>query len=248
MRPPSHLFAALLLVSPPAVLAQASPPTASLAKTLRDNAAPAHRVTAANLLGESEDPEALAPLCAGLGDERPEVRVAVAGALAKLGEPEAVGCLEARAEEPDAAVKAAQASALATLRGLVARPHTVYVKLGELRDDKGALSPELRKAVEARMRRRLFQVGALVAPAKETDAEARAVLKKQKLKALGLLPKVEAPAPGQLKLLVVITKYPGNQAIQGQATVEASEGEAWEQVAAMSGPIVDEALGSAKTK
>ncbi|MFY0580375.1 HEAT repeat domain-containing protein [Cystobacter fuscus] len=139
------------------MLAQADAQTASLAKTLKQGPVVAHRVQAARLLGESDDPEAMPPLCAGLADESPEVRAAAASALEKLAEPGAVVCLEARKEETDPQVQAALTSALKSLRALQARPARLYVMLAPLKDTTGTLSPELVKLTEARLRRALFQ-------------------------------------------------------------------------------------------
>ncbi len=248
MRSPSYLLAALLLAFPTAVLAQAHPQTASLAKTVRKGALPASRITAAGLLGDSDDPEALAPLCDALGDDSGEVRAAAARALGKLGEPGGVGCLEARQAEADEAVKAAQASALASLQALQARHPKVYVKLGEVKDATGSLSPELMKYAEARLRRRLLQVGAALAPEKEAEAEARAVLKKQKWVGYWLQPTIQAGPPGGLKVVVMVVSYPGKQKLTGNATVQAADADPEELLAALLPQAIDEAVATFKTK
>ncbi|ATB42579.1 PBS lyase HEAT repeat-like domain protein [Cystobacter fuscus] len=211
MRFSSHLVALLLLAFPPSVLAQADAQTSSLAKTLKQGAVVAHRVQAARLLGESDDPEAMPPLCAGLADESPEVRAAVASALEKLAEPGAVGCLEARKGEPDPQVQAALTSALKALRALQARPARLYVRLMPLEDKTGALSPELVKL---------------------TEAQARDVLRKRKLSGYRLVPEVRPGPTGGLTLAVLCLRYPGKQLL-GSVDVQGSEGESGELLAAL---------------
>ncbi|MFY0529254.1 HEAT repeat domain-containing protein [Archangium gephyra] len=245
MRSPSHLVTLLLLVCPATVLAQTHPETASLARRLKQGAEPGHRVQAARVLGESEDPEALPPLCAALEDPSGEVRAAAAGALEKLGELGGVECLEARKDEPDAAAKAARSSALKSLRELKARAPKFYVMLGEVKDTTGTLPPELVKATEARMRRKLTQMGAWLAPAKEGEAAAKAVLRKHKLQGYRLVAEIR-PGPSEgLTLSVMWQQYPGNRLL-GSAQVEASGGEPYELLAALAPGAVEEAVGSFK--
>lgn len=246
MRSPSHLVTLLLLVCPATVLAQTTPETASLARRLKEGAEPGHRVQAARVLGESEDPEALAPLCAGLEDPSGEVRAAAAGALEKLGELEGVACLEARKDEPDEAAKAARDSALKSLRALKARPPKFYVLLAEVKDTTGTLPPELVKATEARMRRKLTQVGAWLAPEKEGEAAAKAVLRKHKLQGYRLVAEIR-PGPSEgLTLSVMWLRYPGKKQLLGTARVEASGGEPYELLAALAPGAVEEAVDSFK--
>ena len=63
MRPSSPLVTLVLLALPATVLAQTNPQTASLSRTLKQGAEPQPRAQAARVLGESDDPEALQPLC-----------------------------------------------------------------------------------------------------------------------------------------------------------------------------------------
>jgi hypothetical protein len=245
MRSPSHLVTLLLLVCPATVLAQSNPETASLARRLKQGAESGHRVQAARVLGESEDPEALAPLCAALEDPTGEVRAAAAGALEKLGEPGGVECLEARKDEPDEAAKAARDSALKSLRALKTRAPKFYVMLSEVKDTTGTLPPELVKATEARMRRKLTQMGAWLAPEKEGEAAAKAVLRKHKLQGYRLVAEIR-PGPSEgLKLSVMWLRYPGKQLL-GSAQVEASGGEPYELLAALAPGAVEEVVESFK--
>ncbi len=248
MRSPSHLVTLLLLVCPATVLAQTDPQTASLARRLKQGAEPQHRVQAAQLLGESEDPEALPPLCAGLQDPEGEVRAAAAQALEKLEELGAVECLEARKDEPDEAARAAVASALGHLRGLKARPPKLYVLLGEVKDATGTLSPELVKATEARLRRKLTQRGAWLAPEKEGEAAAKEVLRKHKLQGYRLTAEIRPEASGGLKLSVLCTRYPGKQQMLGSIEVQASGAEPYELLWALAPEAIEEVADSLKWK
>ncbi|MCY1081173.1 HEAT repeat domain-containing protein [Archangium lansingense] len=248
MRSPSHLVTLLLLVCPATVLAQTDPETASLARRLKQGAEPSHRVQAARVLGASEDPEALQPLCAGLQDESGEVRAAAAGALEKLGELGGVECLEARKDEPDPAAKAAVESALGHLRRLKARPPKLYVMVGEVKDTTGTLSPELVKATEARLRRKLVQEGAWLAPEKESEAAAKGVLRKKKLKGYRLMTEIRPGPSGGLKLSVMCLNYPGKPNLLGTVEVQASGGEPYELLRALAPGAIDELAESFKWK
>jgi hypothetical protein len=249
MRSSSYLrlpVAALLLALPTVVLAQADPQTASLARTLKQGVAPAHRVQAARVLGDSEDPQAVEPLCGALTDESAEVRTAAAGALRTLGEPAALACLKARKEEEPAA-EAARSQAVTALEELQARPPRVYVMLGEVKDTTGGLSPELMKLTEARLRRKLFQVGALLAPAGESEAAAKAVLARHKLPGYRLLTEVRPGPAGGLKVSVMCLRYPGKQLL-GNVEVQAADAEPGDLLAALIPRAIDETVASYKWK
>jgi len=247
MRPSSHLVAALLLAIPTTVLAQTDAQTASLARTLKQGALAAHRVQAARVLGDSEDPEALGPLCAGLADETPEVRAAAARALETLGEPGALACLEARKDEQDPSVQKALASAVSATKALLARPARLYVMLGEVKDTTGTLSPELVKLTEARLRRKLFQVGAELAPAKQSEAEAKALLAKRKLPGYRLLTEIRPGTSGGLKLSVMCMRYPGKQLL-GNVEVQGADAEPGDLLAALVPQAIEETAVSHKWK
>lgn len=247
MRSPSHLVALCLLALPVTVLAQTDAQTASLARRLKQGAEPAHRVQAARVLGESEDPEALGPLCAGLQDESAEVRAAAAEGLEKLGELGGLECLEAHKDEPDAAARSARDSALRSLRALKARPPRLYVMFAGLKDTTGTVPPELVKLTEARLRRKLVQSGAWLAPEKESEAAAKGVLKKQKIPGYRLVGEIRPGPSGGLKLSVMCLRYPGKQLL-GNVEVQASGGEPGELLAALAPRAVEEAAESFRWK
>jgi hypothetical protein len=243
MRSPSHLVAFFLVVLPITVVAQTNPQTASLGRLLRKGAESPQRLQAARVLGESEDPEALQPLCEGLQDSSGEVRAAAAEALGKLGEVGGVECLEARKEEPDETARAAMTAALKTLRELKARPPRLYVRLSGVKDTTGTVPPEWVKATEARMRRKLTQLDARLAPEKESEAEAREVLRKEKLQGYRLVGEIRPGPGGGLKLSVMCLRYPGKQLL-GNVEVQASGAEQGEMLEALAPRAIEEAASS----
>lgn len=243
MRSPSHLVAFCLLALPATVLGQADPQTASLSRTLTKGAEPQHRLQAARVLGESEDPEALKPLCEGLKDPSGEVRAAVAEALGTLGEVGGLECLEARKDETDEAAKAANAAALRKLEALKARAPRAYVVFAGVKDTTGTVSPEWVAATEARMRRKLTQQGVLLAPEKETEKAAKGVLARHKLQGYRLVAEIRPGAEGGLKVTVMGVRYPGKQLI-GTVSVQASGAEQGELLVALAPEAIEEAASS----
>ncbi|HEX8826184.1 MAG TPA: HEAT repeat domain-containing protein [Archangium sp.] len=243
MRSPSHLVACCLLVLPTTILAQADPQTASLSRTLVKGAEPHHRVQAARVLGDSEDPEALKPLCEGLKDPSGEVRAAAAEALGTLGEVGGLECLVARKEEADPAAKAATEAALGKLEALKARAPRLYVLFTGVKDTTGTVSPEWVASTEARMRRKLAQMGALLAPEKEAEKAAKGVLATHKLQGYRLLTEIRPGPQGGLKLSVMGLRYPGKQLI-GAVEVQASGAEPGELLTALAPQAIEEAASS----
>jgi bacterioferritin-associated ferredoxin len=218
MRSPSSLVALLLLLPPGAVLAQVDSRTASLSKQLGQGQEPRLRAQAAQGLGSSDDPEAVKPLCNGLKDPSEQVRAAAAQALGKLKEMAGLECLKARKGETDAAAQAAIKASMQALQELKERTPRVYVQFGGVKDKTGHLKPEVVKFAEARMRRKLTQVGALLAPAKESkDTES-----------------------GGLKVRVVCIGYP-DQALLGDVEVQASGAKPEDLLKVLAPRIVEEA-------
>jgi hypothetical protein len=240
MRSPSHLVALLLLVCPVTLLAQTDPQTASLGKKLRQGAEPPHRTQAALGLGESDDPEALQPLCEGLKDPSEQVRAAAARALGKLKEVAGLECLKAQKKETDAAARAAIKASIETLQALKDRAPRVYVQFTGVKDKTGALSSALMKATEARMRRKLSQMGALLAPEKENKAEAQGVLRKHGIQGYRLQAEVHPTKAGGLRVMVVCIGYP-DQALLGDVELQASGAKPEDLLKALAPRIIEEA-------
>jgi HEAT repeats len=239
MRSLSHLVALSLVVCSITVLAQTDPQTASLGKRLRQGAEPQHRSQAALALGASDDPEALKPLCEGLKDPSEQVRAAVAQALGKLEEVAGLECLKAR-KETDAAAQAAIKASTEALQVLRDRAPRVYVYFTGVKDKTGALSSALVESTEARMRRKLFQLGALLAPAKESKAAAQGVLRKHGIQGYRLQAEVHPTDGGGLRVTMVCISYP-DQALLGGVELKASGAEPEDLLKALAPRIIEEA-------
>jgi hypothetical protein len=239
MRSPSHLVALLLIVCPVTLLAQTDLQTASLGKRLSQGAEPPQRTQAALGLGESDDPEALQPLCEGLKDPSEQVRAASARALGKLKEVAGLECLKAR-KETDAAARAAIKASIETLQALKDRAPRVYVQFTGVKDKTGALSSALVKSTEARMRRKLSQMGALLAPEKESKAEAQGVLRKHGIRGYRLQAEVHPTKAGGLRVMVVCIGYP-DQALLGDVELQASGAKPEDLLKALAPRIIEEA-------
>ncbi|QRN99685.1 HEAT repeat domain-containing protein [Archangium violaceum] len=240
MRRPFSLIALFLLSLPGAVLAQVDSRTASLSKQLGKGTDPKQRSQAALGLGASDDPEALKPLCDGLKDSSEQVRAASAQALGKLKELAGLECLKARKSETDAAARTAIQTSLQVLQDLKARAPKLYVQLGGVKDKTGQLRPEVVKVTEARMRRKLTQVGALLAPAKESKAAAQGVLRKHGIHGYRLQTEIHPTESGGLKVKVVCIGYP-DQALLGDVEVQASGAKPEELLKVLAPRIIEDA-------
>jgi hypothetical protein len=212
---------ALLLCALPA-LAQVDARVAFLTKQLEKGKDPRARSQAALVLGATEEPEAVRPLCTGLEDESELVRAAAAKGLATLKEASGLDCLK-KHQEKDAATLVAIRDAIKALEDFKNRKPLLYVALG-LKDKTGSLSPELVKITEERLKRRLIFVGALLAPPKEAKKAAQGVLKKHGIRGYQLNIEISNTEGGGLKLAVLCLRYP-DMALLGQVDVQASGAE-----------------------
>ncbi|HEX8440544.1 HEAT repeat domain-containing protein [Archangium sp.] len=240
MRSPSSLLALVLLTLPGFVMAQVDSRIASLSKQLGQGQEPRLRSQAAQGLGSSDDPEALKPLCEGLKDPSEQVRAAAAQALGKLKEVAGLECLKARKSESDAAAQAAIKASMETLQALKARPPKVYVQLGGVKDKTGKLRPEVVKVTEARMRRKLAQMGAMLAPAKEAKAAAQGVLRKHGIAGYRVTAEIQPTEEGGLVVRMVCIGYP-DQALLGDVEVQASGAKPEDLLKVLAPRIIEEA-------
>lgn len=239
MRRPSTLLALVLLTLPGAALAQVDSRTASLSKQLSQGQEPRARSQAAAGLGSSDDPEALKPLCDGLKDPNEQVRAAVAQALGKLKEVAGLECLKAR-KESDAAVQAAIKTSIQMLQAMKDQTPRVYVHFAGVKDKTGKLSSALVKSTEARMRRKLTLMGALLAPAKEAKAAAQGVLKKHGIQGYRLQAEVHPTEQGGLRVTMVCISYP-DQSLLGDVELQASGAKPEDLLKALAPRIIEEA-------
>jgi hypothetical protein len=240
MRCSSSLLALVLLSLPGFALAQVDPRIASLSKQLGSGQEPKARSQAALGLGSSDDPEALKPLCAALKDSSEQVRAASAQALGKLKELAGLECLKARKSETDAATKAAIQASIEALQAFKDRTPRVYVQLSGVKDKTGQLKPEVLKVTEARMRRKLTQVGAMLAPTKESKSAAQGVLRKHGIQGFRLQAEIHPTEGGGLRVSVVCISYP-DQALLGDVELQASGAKPEELLKVLAPRIIDEA-------
>ena len=240
MRCPFSLLALLLLTSPAVVLAQVDSQTLTWSRQLGTGDTPKTRSQAALSLGASEDPEALQPLCEGLKDTNEQVRAAAAQALGKLREVAGLECLKARKGETDAAAKAAIQTSLKTLQEFKDRRPRLYVLLGGVKDKTGQLKPEVTRSAEARMRRKLMQMGALLAPARESKAAVQGVLRKHGITGYQLQAEIHETESGGLRVTMVCIGYPDQQLL-GDVELQASGAKPEELLKVLAPRIVQEA-------
>lgn len=240
MRCSPSFLALVLLTLPGAVLAQVDPRIASLSKQLGTGQEPKARSQAALGLGSSDDPEAVKPLCAALKDSNEQVRAASAQALGKLKELAGLECLKARKSETDAAAKAAIQASIEALQAFKDRTPRVYVQLSGVKDKTGQLKPEVLKVTEARMRRKLTQVGAMLAPTKESKSAAQGVLRKHGIQGFRLQAEIHPTEAGGLRVSVVCISYP-DQALLGDVELQASGAKPEELLKVLAPRIIDEA-------
>lgn len=230
----------LFLLAPGAALSQGDSRIAFLGRQLQQGKDPRTRSQAALVLGATEDPEAVAPLCGALKDASELVRSAAAKGLAKLLEPAALGCLQAHKAEADAKVKAAVEEAVAALKAYQARPPRFYLAVDGLKDRTKKLPADLVKATEARLRSRLMRSGAALAPARESKAAAKGVLKKLGVTGYRITPEIHATESGGLRVAIVCLSYP-DLLLLGQVDVNAAGAEPADLLKALVPRVVEEA-------
>lgn len=221
--------------------AQVDARTASLSRQLGQGMEPGARSRAASGLGASDDPEALGPLCEGLKDTSEQVRTAAAQALGVLKEVAGVECLKARKGEPDSAARAAILASLKTLQSLKEQAPRFYVQLVDVKDRTGQLSPDVLRFTEARMRRKLAQMGAMVAPARENKAAAQGVLRKYGVRGFRLQAEIHDTESGGLQVTMACISYP-DQTLLGDVELHAGGGAKPEDLLKVLAPrIIEEA-------
>ncbi|MCE9667351.1 HEAT repeat domain-containing protein [Myxococcus stipitatus] len=229
-----------LLLVPLVALGQGDTRIAFLGRQLQQGKDPRSRSQAALVLGATEDPEAVAPLCGALKDPSELVRAAVAKSLAKLQEAAALPCLEAHKADADATVQAAVQEAVGALKAYQSRPPRFYIVLDALKDGTRSLPAELVKATEARLRSRLVRRGAMLAPAKESKAAAKGTLKKLGVHGYRITAEVHALEGGGLRVAIVCMSYP-EQSLLGQVDVKAAGAQPADLLKALVPKAVEEA-------
>ncbi|RKH51461.1 HEAT repeat domain-containing protein [Corallococcus sp. AB049A] len=220
MRLPTALLLFFFLL-PVTALAQGDTRITFLGRQLEKGRDPRARSQAALVLGATEDPEAVTPLCGGLKDPSELVRAAVAKGLGALLEPKGLDCLQAVQGEADATVQAAVAESIKAIKAYQARRPRFYLSLDALKDKTGSVPADLVKVTEARLRSKLVRRGAQMAPEKESKAAAKGALKKLGVHGYRITAEIQKTDSGGLRLALLCMTYP-EQSLMGQVEVNAA--------------------------
>jgi hypothetical protein len=187
------------------------------------------RTNAALALGATNDDAAVAPLCGGLSDPSEVVRQAVAVALKKLARPSSSGCLKQRqAVESNSSVKLQIQRAIEAVDaagsgggggGSGGPPPAVsgakfYVSISPVANQTSRPTLEIEKVVHDAIAGKLAQLGEYqLAPAGESNADAKAAIASRKLKGYYLGVSVDKfdYSDGNLRVRVriAVSSYPG---------------------------------------
>lgn len=244
MRPARWLCASLVgqLLVGQAALAQDARIT-FLAKQLSTAKDPRIRAQTAVILGGTNNPAAVAPLCQSLKDTEPVVRAAAAGALGELRLPEALACLKGALGEADATVRAALAKAL------TGGPKTggLYINVEPITDKVGNLNPEVLKLTDELIRAKLTDLGAAFAPPGEAKPAAQALVKSKQLKSYQVRTNLLPHGSNGLKIEMLIMTYP-DQALQGSWNVKASGAKFESLLKVMVPRVIDDAANELEWK
>jgi hypothetical protein len=196
------------------------------------------RTNAALALGTTNDDDAVAPLCGGLGDPSEVVRQAVGVALRRLARPSSADCLRRRITiESNGAVKlqlqraleAAQSSGGSAGAG-AASPYVAgakyYVAVSPVTNGSARATPEVERVVRDAITAKLGELGDFqLAPVGESLDAAKSALHDRNLKGYYLGVSVEKfdYSGGNLRVRVRITvfSYPGRE-LRGEVPAAAT--------------------------
>lgn len=190
------------------------------------------RTNAALALGNTNDDAAVQPLCGALSDDNDVVRQASAAALKKLGRSSSLGCLKSRLPiESSDNVKAAINRAIESIDasgggggnggggGDPGAPKNnpnakFYISLSNIENKSQRSQSEIDSVVYAAVNKKLDSLGQYqVAPAKESQESARAVMAKRNLKGFYLqilVEKIEYSGDSlTVAVRMVVFTYPG---------------------------------------
>jgi len=198
------------------------------------------RTNAALALGATDSDAAVAPLCAGLDDPSEVVRQAVAVAHKRLARAASVACLQRRqAIEPNGSVKLQIQRALEVIAagsggGGGGQPGPApnvagakfYVSVSPVANNTTRPSSEVERLVHDAIASKLAALGEYqLAPAGESNADAKAAIAKRKLKGYYLAVRVDRfdYSDGNLRVRVTIavSSYPGKD-LRGEVPAAAT--------------------------
>jgi hypothetical protein len=202
------------------------------------------RTNAALGLGATNDDGAVAPLCGGLSDPSEVVRQAVAVALKRLARASSLDCLRRRADsEPNSSVKLQIQRAIEAIEaasgsggggggsGGGGPPPAVagaklYVSISPVANNTTRATAEVERLVHDAIASKLSQLGEYqLAPTGESNADAKAVVGKRKLKGYFLAVSVDRfdYSDGNLRVRVkiAVSSYPGKD-LRGEVPAAAT--------------------------
>jgi hypothetical protein len=196
MRPWSRVVAALLIWSTTGV---AAPTLADLADKLRNGEDFRMRVTAALELGRLQDPNAIDPLVAALGDPNGSVRAAAAAALEQTGDASALPALKEHRLDRNDAVRRAVRSAIITLEQPEgSRPTKVLVQLGAMKNQTSVKAPTIEAELAEESRKKLDELPGIEVLSDKPDSNQESKKKKIPIVMVsGHIQKLKAVREGQ---------------------------------------------------
>lgn len=199
--------------------------TQFLVRQLEKASDPRARAQAAAMLGASQSPDAIDPLCRASREGESVVRAAAVKGLTRFSEPRAKACVVARQKDPDPDVRAVALGTSGSAAPVAQRPSgkrgELYVSVGPVEDrsqKKGGAS--LSTMTTKELQNRLTARGALLAPESESQTQAKAVLAQKKLRGFYLMSNVDTTPTGGLKLTLVCFRYP-ERVLLGEVNVKA---------------------------
>jgi len=226
------LLGALLLLWPTVAAGDGDARSAFLVRQLTSARDPRARVQAAVALGSTEDPGAVAPLCAALSDPDPLVRAAVARSLPSTREAGALECLLGHGEDADALARSDIGRAVASLRALRERRPRVYVVLAPVADASDPpADAALLASLRTRLAGRLRWMGAEVGPDEQDPSSARDARARSPLRGFQLRARLARRGP-EVAVVVACLTFPDLEVL-GEVSGRASGGRPEDAVRAL---------------
>jgi hypothetical protein len=181
------------------------------------------RTNAALALGATNDDGAVSPLCGGLDDPSAVVRQAVAVALKKLARPSSLDCMQKHlASETNDGVKSQLQHAIDAVNGgggggggaPAVAGAKYYVSISPVTNNTSRSAGDVEKIVHAAIAGKLAQLGEYqLAPAGESNADAKAAVAKRSLKGFYLSVSVDkfdySDGNLRVKVKIAVFSYPG---------------------------------------
>lgn len=130
-----------------------------LSKQLSTASDPRTRAQTALILGKSNNPAAVAPLCNALKDAEAVVRSAVAGALGELKQPEGLNCLKSVLKDPDPNVRQAAQRVLDSASAPPVQQGGLHVAVEPVIDKVGSLTPDVLTLAESLIKEKVTAMG-----------------------------------------------------------------------------------------